>query len=75
MLEHLKLLCRMTYNTKWITHKSQIFAPNPKDTPKFLGHFDLAQTKGGLPFTGKKDSDVHGWMRFKNNQVTFLMLI
>ncbi|PKG96021.1 acyl-CoA thioesterase II [Paraglaciecola sp. MB-3u-78] len=45
-------------------------APNfilqiPKVTPKFLGYFDLAQSKGGLPFTGKKDSDVHGWMRFK----------
>jgi acyl-CoA thioesterase II len=43
----------------------------PKITPKFLGHFDLAQTKGGLPFTGNKDSDVHGWMRFKNQPNDF----
>ena len=38
----------------------------PKITPNFLGHFDLAQTKGGLPFTGSKSSDIHGWMRFEN---------
>jgi acyl-CoA thioesterase II len=37
----------------------------PKVTPKFLSHFQLAKTKGGLPFTGRKDSDVHGWMRFE----------
>lgn len=37
----------------------------PKLTPKFLGNFDLAQTKGGLPFAGKKDSNIQGWMRFK----------
>jgi acyl-CoA thioesterase II len=37
----------------------------PKVTPRFLDNFDLAQSKGGLPFTGKNDSDIHGWMRFK----------
>lgn len=43
----------------------------PKVTPKFLNHFDLAKTKGGWPFTGKKDSDVHGWMRFKQPPTEF----
>ncbi|MGJ8682610.1 acyl-CoA thioesterase [Paraglaciecola sp.] len=37
----------------------------PKITPKFLSHFQLAKVKGGLPFTGKKESDIHGWMRFE----------
>lgn len=42
------------------------FTPSiPKVTPKFLGHFDLAKDKGGWPFTGKKESALHGWMRFK----------
>lgn len=46
--------------------KKPKFTPHiPKVTPKFLVHFDLAQTKGGWPFTGKKESDVQGWMRFK----------
>ncbi|WP_339726086.1 thioesterase family protein [uncultured Paraglaciecola sp.] len=40
--------------------------PNiPKITPKFIRNFELARTKGGWPFTGKKESDLHGWMRFK----------
>ena len=43
----------------------------PKVTPKFLKNFDLAQTKGGWPFTGKKDSDIHGWMRFKEQPYDF----
>jgi acyl-CoA thioesterase II len=43
----------------------------PKVTPKFLGHFELSQAKGGLPFTGKKDSDIHGWMRFKEQPSNF----
>lgn len=48
------------------------FTPNiPKVTPKFLGNFDLAKTKGGLPFTGRKESDVHGWMRFKEQPSDF----
>jgi acyl-CoA thioesterase II len=48
------------------------FTPNiPKVTPKFLGNFDLAKTKGGWPFTGKKESDLHGWMRFKEQPNDF----
>lgn len=46
--------------------KKPNFTPSiPKVTPKFLSHFELAKTKGGWPFTGKKDSNLHGWMRFK----------
>ncbi|WP_371193160.1 acyl-CoA thioesterase [Glaciecola sp. SC05] len=42
------------------------FIPNiPKVTPKFLRHFDLSIESGGLPFTGKKESNYYGWMRFK----------
>ena len=48
------------------------FMPHiPKVTPKFLGNFDLAKTKGGWPFTGKKESDTHGWMRFKEQPSDF----
>lgn len=48
------------------------FMPHiPKVTPNFLGNFDLAKTKGGWPFTGKKDSDLHGWMRFKEQPSDF----
>jgi acyl-CoA thioesterase len=36
----------------------------PTVTPKFLKHYDLAQQKGGFPFTGKYGSEIHGWMRF-----------
>jgi acyl-CoA thioesterase II len=43
----------------------------PKITPEFLRHFDLVKTKGGLPFTGEKDSDVYGWMRFKEQPNKF----
>jgi acyl-CoA thioesterase II len=43
----------------------------PKVTPNFLGHFELAKTKGGLPFSGNKFSDVHGWMRFKEQPSNF----
>lgn len=46
--------------------------PNiPKVTPKFIRNFELAQSKGGWPFTGKKDSDLHGWMRFKEQPNEF----
>mgnify|MGYP003677723727 FL=1 len=52
--------------------KKPKFTPHiPKVTPKFLEHFDLAQTKGGWPFTGKKQSDLHGWMRFKEQSSDF----
>lgn len=37
----------------------------PKVTPKFLRHFDLSIEQGGVPFTRKKTSHYHGWMRFK----------
>ncbi|AGH46145.1 acyl-CoA thioesterase [Paraglaciecola psychrophila] len=43
----------------------------PKVTPKFLGHFDLSKNKGGWPFTGTKESAVHGWMRFKEQPSVF----
>ena len=43
----------------------------PKEMPKFLEHFDLVKTKGGLPFTGDKGNDIHGWMRFKNHPSNF----
>ena len=43
----------------------------PKVIPEFLKHFDLAKAKGGYPFTGQKDSDVHGWMRFKEQPRQF----
>lgn len=36
----------------------------PKVVPKYLRHFDLALEKG-MPFTGRKDRAVHGWIRFK----------
>ncbi|NMH58738.1 acyl-CoA thioesterase [Alteromonas ponticola] len=37
----------------------------PKITPKFLQHFDLSIDQGGIPFTGKKTAQYHGFMRFK----------
>ncbi|MFC3095847.1 thioesterase family protein [Alteromonas sediminis] len=37
----------------------------PKVTPKFLRHFDLSVEGGGMPFTRKKTSHYHGWMRYK----------
>lgn len=43
----------------------------PKVTPKFLSHFQMAKTKGGLPFTGKKESDLQGWMRFDKPPIEF----
>lgn len=43
----------------------------PKVTPRFLSHFELAKVVGGLPFTGNKKSDVHGWMRLKQAPETF----
>lgn len=48
------------------------FLPNiPKVTPKFLKHYQLAKVKGGLPFTGKKESEIHGWMRFTSPPTHF----
>ncbi|WP_395342992.1 acyl-CoA thioesterase [Ningiella sp. W23] len=45
--------------------KAKFIPQIPKVTPKFLQHFDLAIESGGTPFTGKKTSHYHGWMRFK----------
>ncbi|MCF2949959.1 thioesterase family protein [Paraglaciecola aquimarina] len=48
------------------------FLPHiPKVTPKFLRHYQLAKVKGGLPFTGRKESDIHGWMRFEKPPAHF----
>lgn len=44
--------------------KANAFPRIPGVTPEFLTHIDLAIEKGSLPFTGQKQSDVHGWMRF-----------
>jgi hypothetical protein len=45
--------------------KAKFIPQIPKVTPKFLRHFDLAIDAGGIPFTRKKDSIYHGFMRFK----------
>lgn len=47
--------------------KAKFFPQIPKVTPKFLKHFELAISNGGLPFTGKKTSHYHGWMRYKDS--------
>jgi acyl-CoA thioesterase II len=47
--------------------KAKFLPKIPKITPKFLNNIDLAMIDGGLPFTGRKKSHVHGWMRFKNS--------
>ena len=45
--------------------KKANFIPQiPKVVPKFLRHFDLSIEKG-MPFTGSKNKQVEGWMRFK----------
>lgn len=43
----------------------------PKITPNFLGNFEMAKVLGGWPFTGSKQSALHGWMRFKQPPITF----
>jgi acyl-CoA thioesterase II len=45
--------------------KAKFLPQIPKVTPKFLTNIDLAMVDGGLPFTGRKKSHIHGWMRFK----------
>ncbi len=37
----------------------------PKVTPKFIQHVSLALVDGKLPFTGSKQSNLSGWMKFK----------
>ncbi|GAC35416.1 acyl-CoA thioesterase [Paraglaciecola polaris] len=44
--------------------KADFLPQIPKITPKFLRHIDLARQGGGLPFTGSKESEIDGWMRF-----------
>lgn len=38
----------------------------PKVTPKFIQHVSLALVDGKLPFTGSKQSNLSGWMKFKS---------
>jgi acyl-CoA thioesterase len=46
--------------------KKSMFLPQiPKLVPKFLQHLDVSLDAGRMPFTGGKDSYIHGWMRFK----------
>ncbi|MEW9798642.1 acyl-CoA thioesterase [Alteromonas sp. CYL-A6] len=45
--------------------KAKFIPQIPKVTPKFLRHFDLAIDEGGVPFTRRKTSVYHGFMRFK----------
>lgn len=49
--------------------KAKFLPQIPKVTPKFLRFFDLAISKGSLPFTGSKKSKVHGWMRYSTPPV------
>jgi acyl-CoA thioesterase II len=51
--------------------KSNFMPQIPQVTPKFLRHFDLSKNEGGWPFTGKKESKIHGWMRFKEQPSGF----
>ncbi|UAA39370.1 thioesterase family protein [Paraneptunicella aestuarii] len=44
--------------------KGRFIPQIPKVVPKFLRHFELALEKG-MPFTGSKNKEVHGWVRFK----------
>ncbi len=48
-----------------LPNKAKFIPQIPKVTPKFLRYFDLAIEEGGIPFTRKKDSHYHGFMRFK----------
>ncbi|MBF7072953.1 thioesterase family protein [Glaciecola sp. MH2013] len=45
--------------------KGKFIPQIPKVTPKFLKNIDLAIISGGIPFTGRKTSHYHGWMRLK----------
>ncbi|WP_218309544.1 acyl-CoA thioesterase [Alteromonas antoniana] len=48
-----------------IPKKGKFIPQIPKVTPRFVRNFDLSIDKGGLPFSWKKDSVYHGFMRFK----------
>ena len=59
-------------NHSMVLPKKPNFIPQiPKVTPKFLRHFDLSIEDGGIPFTRKKTSHYHGWMRFKQPPKTY----
>lgn len=45
--------------------KANFLPQIPKVVPNFIRHMDLAKCVGGWPFTGKRGSNVSGWMRFK----------
>lgn len=51
--------------------RANFIPPIPKVTPKFLKHFDLFTQEGGLPFTGRETSHIHGWMRFTKSPSIF----
>lgn len=44
--------------------KAKFIPQIPKITPKFFKHFDLSIESGGLPFTGRKNANYYGWMRY-----------
>jgi len=50
--------------------KAKFIPQIPKVTPKFLRYFDLSIDSGGVPFTRKKESHYHGFMRFKHPPAT-----
>lgn len=45
--------------------KAKFIPQIPKVVPSFLRYFDLSIEEGGVPFTRKKNSTYHGYMRFK----------
>jgi len=49
-----------------LPNKAKFIPQIPKVTPKFLRYFDLAIEDGGIPFTRRKTSHYHGFMRFKH---------
>lgn len=61
-----KIKVEPTLNHNMPLPQKASFIPHiPKITPKFLKHFDLNIQEGGIPYTGKKTSKYHGWMRYK----------
>ena len=48
-------------------NKTHFLPLEPEQAPKFLGHFDINQSKGDWPFSGGNKSNVAGWMRFKEH--------
>ncbi|MEM0910505.1 MAG: thioesterase family protein, partial [Pseudomonadota bacterium] len=49
--------------------KSKFIPQIPKVTPRFLKHIELTIESGGMPFTGRRTSHYHGWMRYKQKPV------